>query len=251
VYIDTTYGPIHRKASVRQQPALFRRTMGEAVAQGGVTWIPCFSLDRTQKILYELHLAQREKLLPEKLPIYCPSPTAKEITSLYREHLRNGWFSPAVANDAGAFSPREVRGTVPSAQRMPRPCIVISTSDLLGVEWIRQRLADLLPDASTTMMLVGYQPSNTAGERLLHGATTLTIDGQSVAVRAKVHSFSCFSGHADAAEVDAWLANVPKEATVVLVHGDPEELTARAEQLRGQGRRRVIVAKQGEAVELP
>ena len=140
VYVECTYGTIRRKASVRGQPALFRRAVGEAVARGGVAWIPCFSMDRTQKILYELHLAQREKLLPERLPIYCPSPTAKEVTALYREHRQDGWFPPAIAADAEAFSPRDVRGTVPSIRRLPRPCIIISTSDLMSAAWMRRLL---------------------------------------------------------------------------------------------------------------
>ena len=232
VFVECTYGPICRKASVHQQPAEFRRAVGETVGHGGVAWIPSFSLDRTQKILYELHLAQQEKLLPDPVPIYCPSPTAKEATALYKEHRRSGWFSPAIEADAEAFSPHDVRGTVPSGRRLPRPCIIISTSDILIAAWMRLLLTDLLPEPSTGVFLVGYQDPDTAGELLLRGATKLDIDGQSVPVRAKVHSFSCFSGHADAAEVDAWLANVPKTATVVLVHGDPEELKGRAEQLR-------------------
>jgi len=250
VFVECTYGPICRKASVREQPAQFRRAVGETIGKGGVAWIPSFSLDRTQKILYELHLAQRENLLPERVPIYCPSPTAKEATALYKDHRRSGWFSPAIEADADAFSPRDVRGAVPSDRRLPRPCIIISTSDILIAAWMRRLLSDLLPEPSTGVFLVGYQDPDTAGELLLRGATKLDIDGQSVAVRAKVHSFSCFSGHADAAEVDAWLANVPKTATVVLIHGDPEELKGRAEQLRGQDRERVVVARPGEPIEL-
>lgn len=250
VYVECTYGPIRRKASVRQQPAEFRRAVGETIAKGGVAWIPSFSLDRTQKILYELHLAQGEKLLPEQVPIYCPSPTAKEATALYKEHRRSGWFSPTIEADADAFSPRDVRGTVPSGGRLPRPCIIISTSDIMIAAWMRLLLTDLLPEPSTGVFLVGYQDPDTAGELLLHGAGKLDIDGQPVPVRAKVHSFSCFSGHADAAEIDAWLANVPKTSTIVLVHGDPEELKGRAEQLRGQGRQRVVIAKPGEPIDL-
>ncbi len=251
VYVESTYGPIHRKASVRGEPVQFRRAVGETIGRGGVAWIPCFSMDRTQKILYELHLAQQEKLLPERLPIYCPSPTAKAVTALYREHRQDaGWFTPAVAADADAFSPHEVRGTVPSSRRLPRPCVIIGTSDLLGAEWMRRLMSDLLPEPLTGVFLVGYQDPGAVGERLLHGAVELRIDGQTVRVRAKIESFSCFSGHGDAADIDAWLANVPKEAAVVLVHGDPAPLADRAEQLRLQGRRRVVIAEPGKPIEL-
>jgi metallo-beta-lactamase family protein len=200
--------------------------------------------------LYELRLAQREKLLPAKIPIYCPSPTAKEVTQLYREHLKSGWFEPEVAAKADAFSPREVLSTVPSADKLPRPCIIICTSDIVIAPWMRKLLSVLLPERTTSLVLVGYQFRGSAGELLLHGATKLDIDGQEVPCRAKVQAFSCFSGHADAADVDAWLVNIPKESTVVLVHGGVEELKTRAEQLQSRGYSRVIIAKEGERMEL-
>ncbi len=224
--------------------------MAEAVAHGGVVWIPCFSLDRTQKIFYELHLAQQEKLLPEKLPIYCPSPTAREVTALYKAHRQGGWFSPEIAADPLSFTPSEVHTTVPSAKRLPHPCIVISTSDILLTEWMRRLLSGLLPEPSTAVLLVSYQDPDSAGGLLKRGAAKLDIDGQSVPVRAKVQSFQCFTGHGDATDIDAWLADVPPTAAVVLVHGDKAELDARAVELRQQGRRRVIVARPGERIDL-
>jgi metallo-beta-lactamase family protein len=250
VFVEATYGPISRKESVREQPAAFRRAVAEAVAGGGVTWIPCFALERTQRILYELHLAQRAKLLPERLPIYCPSPTAREVTEVYQALGPRGWFSPAIAADADAFSPQEVRFRTPPEKRLPRPCVVIHTGDLLVAAWTRRLLGTLLREPSTNIVLVGYQTAGSAGELLLHGATKLDVEGRAIPIRAKVRSFSCFSGHADASEIDAWLANVSKQATVVLVHGDKEELTARAAQLRRQGRLSVIIAKPGETIGL-
>ncbi|MEN6451011.1 MAG: MBL fold metallo-hydrolase, partial [Thermoguttaceae bacterium] len=250
VFIESTYGPAHRDPSVKEHRQLFRRAVAEAVRRGGVVWIPCFSLDRTQKILYELHLAQQERLLPNELPIYCPSPTAREVTSLYKAHRRDGWFTPAIAADPLAFQPAEVRTTIPSARRLPHPCIIISTSDILLTEWMRRLLTDLLPDPSTAVLLVSYQDPESAGGLLKKGARKLEIGGQSAPVRANVQSFQCFTGHGDAVDIDRWLAAVPQAATVVLVHGDKEELGARADQLREQGRRRVIIAERGKTIDL-
>jgi metallo-beta-lactamase family protein len=250
VFVESTYGPISRKASVGGQPAAFRRAVAESVAGGGVTWIPCFALERTQRILYELHLAQREKLLPERLPIYCPSPTAREVTEVYNVLRPRGWFSPAITADATAFSPQEVRFRTPPEKRLPRPCVVINTGDLLVAPWTRRLLGTLLTEPSTNIVLVGYQTAGSAGELLLHGATKLDVDGQAIPIRAKIHSFSCFSGHADATEIDAWLSGISKQATLVLVHGDREQLAARAAQLRRQGHVRVIITKPGETIGL-
>ncbi len=219
-------------------------------ASGGVTWIPCFALDRTQRILYELHLAQREKLLPDRLPIYCPSPTAKEVTALYRGHRRNGWFSPAIAADADAFSPREVRRTSPG-KTAAAPVHHHQHRRHLVAPWMRRLLGTLLPEPSTNIVLVGYQTAGSAGELLLHGATKLDIDGQPVPVRAKVQCVLVFLRPCRRlAKLTRGCANVAKQATVILIHGDREELAARAEQLRRQGRRQVIIARPGETIGL-
>ncbi len=189
-------------------------------------------------------------MLPERLPIYCPSPAAREITKVYNVLRPQGWFSPAIAADADAFSPREVRFRTPPEKRLPRPCVVINTGDILVAPWMRRLLGTLLAEASTNIILVGYQPAGSAGELLLHGAAKLDVDGRPIPVRAKVHSFSCFSGHADASEIDAWLSGVSRQAKVILVHGDREQLAARAAQLRRQGRLQVIIAQPGETMAL-
>ena len=71
---------------------------------------------------------------------------------------------------ADAFSPAEVRSTVPSAKRLPRPCIIISTGDIMVAQWMRRLLSTLLPEPTTNLFLVGYQARGSAGELLLHGA---------------------------------------------------------------------------------
>ena len=42
-------------------------------------------------------LGQREGLLSRDVPVYCPSPSAREITKVYRQHRHDGWFRPVVA----------------------------------------------------------------------------------------------------------------------------------------------------------
>lgn len=250
VFVEATYGDTRREPAVRGEREQFRRRVGEAVARGGVVWIPCFALDRTQRILYELRLAQEEGLLPESLPIYCPSPSAKDITAIYRENRQAGWFRDDVAENADAFTPREIVTTVPSPAKLPRPCILISTSDITYTEWMRTMLRALLPEASTTMLLVGYSDPHTAAGRLKAGVEELMVDGQPTSVAAAVHAFGCFSGHGDATDIDRWLGNIAPSAPILLVHGGPEELQLRAAQLRETGRRSVHIPEHGKPIDL-
>ena len=108
VFVETTYGPKPRSRSVNSEREVFRKAVADAVRNGGIAWIPAFALDRTQKMLYELHLAQQEKTLPSNVPIFCPSPTARKITDIYRLHQKDGWFRTAIANDPLAWSPESL-----------------------------------------------------------------------------------------------------------------------------------------------
>jgi metallo-beta-lactamase family protein len=250
VFVEATYGATRREGRVVEERALFRKAVAAAAARRGVVWIPAFALDRTQKVLYELRLAQRDGLLPPSLPIYCPSPTAKEFTQLYRQNQQRGWFAQSVAEDRDAFAPKELHGTVPAARALPRPCIVVSTSDITRTEWMRRLLSELLPERSTTMLLVSYHDPSSAAGQLKAGATTLVVDETKVAVRAKVESFACFSGHGDANDIDAWMANIDRRATVVLVHGGAADLAARAADLREQRWGRVMIAAPNVPIDL-
>lgn len=245
VILETTYGTTHRDQAVDEERAAFRRSVGEAVRSGSVVWIPAFTLDRTQKILYELQLAQREGLLARPTPIYCPSPTARTITGLYEKHQHDGWFRDDVAADPGAWQPSEVRKTVPSD--LPRPAILISPSDMTTALWSQRLLTRLLPEPTTHIFLVGYQDPQGEGGQLAAGVRQLEVLGKSIRVQAQVRSFGCFSGHGDAADLDRWLANVPRDVPILLVHGGAEELRSRAAQLRAAGRANVQIARPGES----
>jgi metallo-beta-lactamase family protein len=249
VFVETTYGVTRRAAELRAERAAFRQAVAAVVRAEGVVWIPAFALDRTQKILYELHIAQRDGLLPTRLPIYCPSPTALTITELYRQHQRDGWFRREAAEDSLAWQPNEIRKTVPS--HLPRPSILISPSNMTTAAWSERQLANLLPQPSTAVFLVGYQDPFGEGGLLERGRVQLTVRGQTLPVRAQVRSFHGFSGHGDAADIDRWLSRVHRGATIVLVHGGPEALQNRSEQLKAHGWSRVLVARPNEAIPVP
>ncbi len=72
VLVEKTYGNRRRNPMTHKQHEVFRRDISKTLEVGGVAWIPAFALDRTQKILYELTLAQEEGLVSRQVPIYCP-----------------------------------------------------------------------------------------------------------------------------------------------------------------------------------
>jgi metallo-beta-lactamase family protein len=94
---------------------------------------------------------------------------------------------------------------------------------------LRQRL----PDARSTVLLVGYQAIGTRGRALEEGARWVRIFGADVPVRAHVETVPRLSAHADADELMRWLrtaSRAPRRLFVVL--GEPEPAAALAERVR-------------------
>jgi metallo-beta-lactamase family protein len=244
VVVESTYGDIVRAPELAGEFLRFRQDVARTVGAGGVAWIPAFALDRTQKILWELRTAQLDGTLDPQVPIYCPSPSGNEITAIYSAHRSDGWFSPAVANDPQAFSPFGLQEQLPRG--LPAgPAIVVSTSGMMETAFAGQ-LAPLLENPRNGVFLVGYQDPFTPGGELKQGVRKVAIDGRFYQLAATVSDYGCFSGHADAADVVTWLASQAQGTRVLLVHGDPERLAARARML--EGRLQASVAQRGVRV---
>jgi metallo-beta-lactamase family protein len=87
---------------------------------------------------------------------------------------------------------------------------------------VLHHLKRFLPDARSTVLLVGYQSSGTRGRSLLDGASELKIHGQYVPVRASVRRLDGLSAHADYAEMVEWLRHSQVRPRCVFVtHGEP------------------------------
>ena len=198
VFVEATYGPISRKASVREQPAVFRRAVAEAVAKAASLGFPASPWIGRNRFFTSCTLPSGRSCCPRRLPIYCPSPTAKEVTALYKEHRPATAGSRRRSPPTPSSSPMSVRLRTPPEKRLPRRASLSYRRppgrpvDAAAVRRLCCR------EPSTNIFLVGYQTAGSAGELLLHGATKLDIEGQQFPCGRRSSSFSCFSGHADA-----------------------------------------------------
>ncbi|MDZ7707673.1 MAG: MBL fold metallo-hydrolase [Trueperaceae bacterium] len=253
VLCEATYADrTHRSREATR--AELREVLAEAAEAGGRVLIPTFALERTQTVLYEIARLQRSGEIPE-LPVFLDSPMATRMTAVYQEHV--GRFRPEVRElvDAGIdpFAPPRFETTVSSDESralndLDEPAIVLAGSGMMTGGRIVHHLKHHIWKPETHLIVVGYQASGTLGRALVDGAQRVRLVGDEIAVRGRIHTIGGLSAHADRDDLTAWLAD-SGDASVHLVHGEPDVLASFRDHLRQRGWS-AEVAKDGVASEL-
>jgi metallo-beta-lactamase family protein len=71
------------------------------------------------------------------------------------------------------------------------------------------------------VVFVGYQAAGTLGREIVEGAGRVRIVGETIAVRAAIHTLGGFSAHAGQSELLQWLAPMAgSRPRVILTHGE-------------------------------
>ncbi|MBL7149475.1 MAG: MBL fold metallo-hydrolase, partial [Candidatus Cloacimonetes bacterium] len=129
--------------------------------------------------------------------------------------------------------------------------IIISASGMVTGGRIVHHIAQRLPDAKNTILLIGYQAEGTRGRTIQEKKETVKIHGREVPINAQVEMIDGFSGHADYNEMLAWLMafNKPPKK-VFLVHGELEASQSLAEKIKQTYSWEVVVPQFGDSFEL-
>jgi metallo-beta-lactamase family protein len=254
--LESTYGDrLHPGGSPEAE---LGRVVAETAARRGVLVIPSFAIGRAQDVLYHLRSLQRAGKIAEDLPIYLDSPMAASAVDLYCATLSEHDLEMATLRDAGLCpingpSVHIVRDRVESQALNARrgPMVIVSASGMLSGGRILHHLKHRLPDATTTLLFVGFQAAGSLGRRILDGAREVRIHGESLPVRADIRQVPALSAHADQKGLLEWVDAIREPPRkVFLVHGEPGPREALAGALRSQYGWTVALPEEGEAVEL-
>jgi metallo-beta-lactamase family protein len=101
------------------------------------------------------------------------------------------------------------------------PAVIISSSGMASGGRILHHLHNHIPDPTATILFVGFQGPGTLGNLMVHGAPTVRIFGDTLAVKAAVVDLSGYSAHADQSELLRWLGTLSTKPRFYAVHGDP------------------------------
>lgn len=252
--LESTYGDrLHESTddAVSRLEKLVNRT---AAARGKLI-IPAFAVERTQELIFYLHLLHDQGRIPE-MPIWVDSPMALNATSIFAIHPEcydketYDLFTTHAKNPFG-FSDLNFSRSVEDSKALNQakgPMIVISADGMCEFGRIQHHLMHGLGDPANTVLIVGYMANGTLGRRLKDGAKDVRIHGDWYQVRADIQEIDAFSAHADWKEAVEWLGCVDKVRLrkIYLVHGEGEALTAMRGHVLDAGAKDAEIVKAGE-----
>jgi metallo-beta-lactamase family protein len=250
--LESTYGDRAHPAGTDEELA---KVVRETAQRGGGLLVPAFVVDRTQELLWLLKRLEEEKRIPV-LPVYVDSPSAVDVTEIYLRHAedQDEEMRAEVSDGQRALRTKQCQfcRTVEQSKRLndiTGPVIIVSSSGMATGGRILHHLQHRLPDARTTVLLVGFQSEGTRGRSLQDGAKTLKMFGEQVPVRARVETIHGLSAHADQQETLRWLGGFTRPpGQTYLVHGEPEAARALAQAITARYGWAVNVAQDQQQV---
>ncbi|MBN2096104.1 MBL fold metallo-hydrolase [Candidatus Peregrinibacteria bacterium] len=252
---ESTYGNRTHDPIEEGIPAM-ARVINRTIRRGGKVIIPAFALERSQELIYSLHMLIHEKKIPDNLPIYLDSPLANAITSIFKKHvelydeeLRRAFKSH------NPFTMRQLRQitAVEDSKKLNHfigPCIIISASGMCEAGRIRHHLKNNIEDPKNTIVIVGYMAENTLGRKIVEGNKQIKIFDHMYKMNAEVVIMEAFSAHADMNDLDGYVKPIRGLKKVMLVHGEADQSGPFAERIRAFTKAETIVMKPQVTVDL-
>jgi metallo-beta-lactamase family protein len=253
VVMETTYGDrVHRSLadSVEELVTAVRETL----QRGGNVLIPSFALERTQEVLFHLREAIERGALPRHLPVFVDSPMAISATEVFERHPECYDKATRRLLDQG-IDPFDLPGLRFSRSteesmalnRIRGGAVIIAGAGMCTGGRIRHHLRHNLWRADSSVIFVGFATQGTLARKLIDGARSVELFGETVAVHASLHTINGFSAHADRNELLRWHKALLPGKTI-LVHGDPEAMESFAAQLSDT---EVLMPRRGTQITLP
>jgi metallo-beta-lactamase family protein len=217
---ESTYGD---KTHPRIDPELeLKPILKKVLERAGTVVIPAFAVGRTQALMLHTYRLMKRGEIPE-VPIFVNSPMAENVTSMYHRHKEEHRID-LEEFDAMYSVAKMVHSVEESKELNDRrgAKIIIAASGMMTGGRVLHHVVAYGQDPKNAILISGYQAGGTRGRLLAEGATSLRIFGQDVPIKAEVFQLETLSGHADAAELIAWMKTAPRPPKQTYVtHGEP------------------------------
>lgn len=237
--VESTYGNRDHKGWTGTVDELVDALADTLERRRGNMIVPAFALGRTQELIALLaQLAAARRV--GRLNVFVDSPLAYAATQVTLKHAD---LLDAESRDGLA---RLLRGKLPVRVRFTEDvadskklnlirsgAVIIAASGMCDAGRIKHHLEHNIARRECSILFTGFQAEGTLGRRIVEGARSVRIFGESLPVRARVYTLGGLSAHADRTALLGWLRNfrrAPRE--VFVVHGEQETARSFAQAVR-------------------
>jgi metallo-beta-lactamase family protein len=256
VFLESTYGD-HDHRPFTETVDEFVRIVNDAVEKRGKILVPTFAVGRAQLLTGLLAWMFRKKKV-RPFPIFLDSPMAIEATKIYARHreLFDDGMTKFLAEKPMRADLKTLKFCTTAEDSMkinhvPGPCLVMAGAGMCNAGRILHHLKQNLWKSETHVLIVGYQSHGSLGRRLVEGEKLVSIHGEKVAVKAKVHTLGGFSAHAGQTDLLKWFTKIaPSRPKVVLTHGEDEPRGALAKKIQQRFKLTSSLPMMGDVIEL-
>jgi metallo-beta-lactamase family protein len=234
-----------------------KEAVTSTIGKGGSVIIPAFSIERTQEMLQAFNELVEGGQLPN-VPVYLDSPLGINVTKVYKKY--ESWFNEntekIIRSGDDIFAFKGLVSTPSPAESKAinddhRPKVIIAGSGMSNGGRIIHHEARYLPDAKSTVLIVGYQAVGTLGRHIVDGEKRIFIHNQPVDVRARVVNIHGFSAHKDSDHLYEFVDSTKESLKkVFVVLGEPKSAYYLAQKIHEGYGLDVTVPEKGDTVEL-
>lgn len=231
VFMEATYGD---RLHGNEDPfAALAEVVADTAKAGGVLMIPSFAVGRAQALQHMLVTLMEDGRIP-RLPVFLDSPMAIRVSDMYNRFHSLHRLSADQCKQAEqriTYTHSVDESKAIAAQTGPH--IIIAGSGMATGGRILHHFKHHLADHRNTVLFAGHQAGGTRGAKMLQGARQVKAHGEWIDVRASIRNLEGLSGHADYAELKAWLdsSNLHPQTPIQLIHGEPDALEAMRDYL--------------------
>ncbi|HEX5220266.1 MAG TPA: MBL fold metallo-hydrolase [Verrucomicrobiae bacterium] len=256
VFLESTYGD-HDHRPFKETVEEFIRIVADAVNARGKILVPTFAVGRAQLLTTLLGSIFRNQQIPP-FPVFLDSPMAIEALNIYRRHqeLYDEEMTAFVAEKplAADLKTMTLSVTAEDSKKIndqPGPCFIMAGAGMCNGGRILHHLKQNLWKPETHVLIVGYQSHESLGRRLVDGEEMVSIHGEKVAVKARIHTLGGFSAHAGQTDLLNWFSVIaPCQPRVVLTHGEDGPRGELARLIQQRHNLRPALPGLGEVIEL-
>jgi metallo-beta-lactamase family protein len=255
IFLESTYGDRNHRP-FNETVDEFVRIVKQAVRGGGKILVPTFAVGRAQLLIGLLGWMFRCEKIPP-FPVFLDSPMAIQATKIYGKHreifddnMKKFIAEKPLRDDLVTLKPTVTAQESKMINDHKGTCLILAGSGMCNGGRIVHHLKRNLSKEDTQVMIVGFQGYGSLGRRLVEGQAKVTIDGEKVVVRARIHTLSGFSAHCGQKDLLNWLGPAaPSKPLVVLTHGEDGPRKILADEVRKRFGLRTCMPRMGEVLE--